>query len=230
MEKNTAGKWVVFAFEDEGGSNPGEPVTGDASNITANIRIDGGGANAVDDTNPTELEGGYYIFDITAAETNGNLLLLAPSSSTSNVNVIGVPGAVWTTPANFNDLGIESDGDVSKVNALNGHTAQTGDNFVRIGANGASLTQLGGMSATMKSEVNAQVVDTLATDTYAEPSSVPSATSSLKDKISWLFTLSRNKLLQTSTTSTVRNDVDGADIATAGVGDDGTTFTRNEYS
>lgn len=106
MQKNTAGKWVVFAFQDEGGANPGEPVTGDAANITANIRIDGGAANAVDDTNPTELEDGFYIFDVTAAETNGDLILICPASATANVNVIGVPGAVWTMPANFNDLSV----------------------------------------------------------------------------------------------------------------------------
>jgi len=106
MEKNTAGKWVVFAFGDEGHANPGEPITGDAANITANVRIDGGAANAVDDTNPTELEGGYYVFDITAAEANGDNILICPQSATANVNVIGVPGAVWTRPANFNDLSI----------------------------------------------------------------------------------------------------------------------------
>ncbi len=113
MEKNVAGKWVVFAFQDEGGANPGEPVTGDAANITANLRIDGGAANAVDDVNPTELEDGYYIFDITATESNGDLLLIAPASSTANVNVIGVPGSIYTTPPNFNALGIASDGDIS---------------------------------------------------------------------------------------------------------------------
>jgi len=158
MEKNTAGKWVVFAFEDEGGSNPGEPVTGDAANITANIRIDGGAANAVDDTYPTELERGYYVFDLTAAETNGDLLLIAPASSSANVNVIGVPGSCWTTPANFNDLGIESDGDVSKVNTLDGHTAQTGDSFARLGAPaGASVSA---DIATVDGVVDSVLVDT----------------------------------------------------------------------
>jgi hypothetical protein len=39
-------------------------------------------------------------------------------------------------------LGIESDGDLTKVNTLDGHTAQTGDSFARIGAAGASLTAL----------------------------------------------------------------------------------------
>lgn len=122
MQKNTAGqKWIVFAFQDEGGSNPGEPVTGDAANITANLRLDGGAANAVDDTNPTELEDGYYVFDITQAESNADLILMAPQSSTANVNVIGVPGAVWTTPASFN-----------------ADIVQTGDSYARLGAPAAA--------------------------------------------------------------------------------------------
>lgn len=114
MEKNTAGKWIVFAYGlPDHATLAGEPVTGDAANITANIRIDGGAANAVDDLNPTELEDGYYVFDITAAEANGDLLSIHPASSTANVQVIGVPGAVWTRPPNFNALGIATDGDLS---------------------------------------------------------------------------------------------------------------------
>jgi hypothetical protein len=165
MQKNTAGKWIVFAFQDEGGTNPGEPVTGDDTNITANVRIDGAAANAVDDTNPTELEDGYYIFDLTAAETNGDLLLLCPESATANVNVIGVPGAVWTTPANFNTMGIESDGDLTQVNTLAGHTAQTGDSFARLGAPaGASVSA---DIAQIDTEVGDILVDTSTTlDTH----------------------------------------------------------------
>lgn len=114
MEKNVGGKWTVFAYgAPDHPSLAGKPITGDAANITANIRIDGGAANAVDDVNPTELEDGYYVFDITAAEANGNLLSLHPESATANVLVIGVPGAVWTRPANFNALGIAADGDLS---------------------------------------------------------------------------------------------------------------------
>lgn len=45
-------------------------------------------------------------------------------------------------PTNFAAMGIESDGDLTKVNTLDGHTAQTGDSFARIGANGSSLTDL----------------------------------------------------------------------------------------
>jgi hypothetical protein len=113
MQKNVTGqKWIVFAFDRTDGS----PLTGDALNITANLRIDGGAANAVDDLNPTELEDGYYSFDITQAETNGDMVHISPESSTSNIQVIGVPGTYTTTAPNYNALGIESDGDITKTN------------------------------------------------------------------------------------------------------------------
>lgn len=200
MEKNTAGKWIVFAYGLPDHANPGQAITGDAANITANIRIDGGAANAVDDVNPAELEDGYYVFDITSVEANGDLLSIHPASATANVQVIGVPGAVWTRPPNFNALGIASDGDISgnidgtvaTVTTLTGHTAQTGDSFARlgapagasvsadvaavkvdtaailvdtaeIGAAGAGLTDLGGMSTAMKAEVNTEA-DSALTD------------------------------------------------------------------
>ncbi len=125
MEKNTAGKWIVFAYGLPDHASAGKAITGDAANITANVRIDGGAANAVDDTNPTELEDGYYVFDITAAEANGDLILVTPASSTTDVQVIGVPGAVWTRPPNFNLLGVESDGDLTKVNLCATTTANS---------------------------------------------------------------------------------------------------------
>ena len=113
MQKNVASqKWTVFAFD----RTDNTPKTGDSANITANLRIDGGAANAVDDTNPTELEDGFYVFDLTQAETNGDMILISPASVTADIQVIGVPGVVYTTAPNFNALGIESDGDVTKTN------------------------------------------------------------------------------------------------------------------
>lgn len=101
MQKNVASQiWIVFAFD----RTDNTPKTGDAANITANMRIDGGAANAIDDLNPTELEDGYYFFNITAAECNGDNLLLTPQSATGNIQVIAVPGAVWTRPSGFDTL------------------------------------------------------------------------------------------------------------------------------
>lgn len=111
MQKNVGQqKWTVFAFQDKGGANPGEPVAGDAANITANIRKDGGSGSATNDTNPGDMTNGYYVFQIDASESNADHLTLIPSSSTANVNVIAVPGAVWTSPSAFPDWKMGGDG------------------------------------------------------------------------------------------------------------------------
>lgn len=127
MERNVAGKWIVFAYGLEGHASPGQPVTGDASNITARIRANGGTAAIVADVNPTELGEGYYIFDLTPVETNGEMLSLHPTSSTANVQVLGVPGVVWTRPQNFNMLGIEADGSLSDTAISAGTANQIAD-------------------------------------------------------------------------------------------------------
>jgi hypothetical protein len=112
LQKNVASqKWIVFAFD----RTDNVPKTGDAAQITANLRIDGV-QNAVDDTNPTELEDGFYEFDITAAESNGDNILITPASSTGDIQVIGAPMALWTTPPNIELLSIDASGriDVAK--------------------------------------------------------------------------------------------------------------------
>jgi hypothetical protein len=129
MQKNVASqKWIVFAFD----RTDNTPKTGDAANITAEISKEGAAGAALGDANPVELEDGYYVFDLTQAETNADLLLLLPESSTSNIQVIGVPGVIYTDAPNFNKLGIESDGDLTKVNTLNGHTAQSGNSYPNV--------------------------------------------------------------------------------------------------
>ena len=96
MLKNTANqKWIVFAFD----ATTGLAQTGDAAQITANLRKDYGDAAAITDTNPTELEDGFYAFDLSQAETNADHLLLCPQSSTSNIVVIACPAVIFTEPA-----------------------------------------------------------------------------------------------------------------------------------
>ena len=78
--------------------------------------------------------------------------------------------------------------------------------------------------------VNAEVVDALNVDTYAEPSSAPAATASMVSMVHWMFTLARNEQNRTSSQASLRNDADDDNIATASLADDGTTFTRGEWS
>ena len=77
--KNTSGQKVAVQAYNR---LTGAAVTGDAANITAFVSKDGGSPAASNDTNPTEIGGGWYAFDLTQAETNCNLFLLAAASST----------------------------------------------------------------------------------------------------------------------------------------------------
>jgi hypothetical protein len=63
-----------------------------------------------------------------------------------------------------------------------------------------------------------------------EVTSVPAADANWAEKWGWIFALSRNQINQTNTEQTVRNDGDSADIGSASVSDNGTTFTRGQFS
>jgi hypothetical protein len=73
------------------------------------------------------------------------------------------------------------------------------------------------------------VTDQLAA-AQSEPSAVPAANASPLAKIAWLAALARNKITQTATTQTLRNDADSATIAASTHSDDGTTHTRGEWA
>ena len=93
----------------------------------------------------------------------------------------------------------------------------------------ALIAALNNVSA---ANVKAQVVAALSTDTYAEPSGGITSTASLASKLGFLTTVLRNKTTFNKNTGvkTVRNDADSADIVTSTNTDDGTTFTKGEYS
>ena len=86
MFKNVASQKVaVFAWDNAAGA----AKTGDAANISAQISKDGAATAATNDVAPTELDAtdapGIYIFDMTQAETNADLVVIAPVSSTSDI-------------------------------------------------------------------------------------------------------------------------------------------------
>lgn len=86
MFRSTPGTLKVFAFNRTNNA----PVVGDAAQITCRVSLNGGARVALADTNPTETEDGYYLFDITAAETNGITADFYPESASANVQVIPV--------------------------------------------------------------------------------------------------------------------------------------------
>jgi len=98
MLKNVAGQKIrVFAFN----RTDNVPKTGDAANITLLVENDFDGTPvALADVNPTEDTSGYYLFNVTKAESNHLNIEVNPISSTADIQVIGVPG-------NINPKGVE---------------------------------------------------------------------------------------------------------------------------
>lgn len=139
--KNKASQKVgCYAYGGAGHASPGEPVTGDAANITAQISIDGGVTAATNDVNPTELDAtdakGIYLFDLTQAESNGDLLAIAPVSSTSDVLI--EPLLIYTEPErrDVDDIGYDGavhidtvDGTAGTVDDVNGTKGNPVDSF-----------------------------------------------------------------------------------------------------
>lgn len=171
MFKNVASqKILVYAYDTAADG----PKTGDAANITAYISLDCGTPAQSNDVNPTELDAtnmqGFYYFDLTQAETNCDLFALSPVSATANIKL--EPISLFTTPPNFNALGIESDGDLTKVNTLDGHTPQTGDNYARIGAP-AGVSVSADVAAV---KVDTAAIDAKTTNLPADPASETNAT------------------------------------------------------
>lgn len=95
-------------------------------------------------------------------------------------------------------------------------------------ATAASIAALNNLSA---AQVNAEVVDALATDTYAEPGQgAPAATTSLAAKINYLYKNWRNRKTQTATTwSLYADDATTVDQKST-VADDGTTASKTEVA
>lgn len=79
------------------------------------------------------------------------------------------------------------------------------------------------------SDINAEVVDALNTDTYAEPGQgTPAATASLAAKINYLYKAWRNKVETTSSSYKLYAD-DGTTVDQKSTNsDNGTTFTKGE--
>ena len=89
----------------------------------------------------------------------------------------------------------------------------------------------GDLTATMKASVNAEVVDTLNVDTYAEPGQgSPAATATLVQKIGYIYKAWRNRSTQTATTYKLYADDATTVDQKATVSDDATTFDRNEIA
>ena len=144
-----------------------------------------------------------------SADTVANVTTVA--TTTTNTDMRGTDGANTTTPPT---------------------TAQIWAETTRVLTSGANIVLAKGIGVInfndiTSAQVNAEMLDVLVTDTFAEVT-VPNATASIKDMIHYTFSRTKNKTTQTATTLTVRNDADSGNLGTATVNDDSTTFTKGK--
>jgi hypothetical protein len=84
------------------------------------------------------------------------------------------------------------------------------------------------LSATMKTSINAEMVDVIGTDTIAEMAQgIPPATPTLKQALMYLYMALRDETNTTATLITIKNDA-GTVICKATLSDDATTFVKGE--
>lgn len=163
MFKNVASQSVaLYAYD----STTGAPKTGltTGATLVPYVAKDYGTVTALATATVTEMDAtnakGWYSFSLSQAETNGDALLFTGKSSTSNIYVNGM--LVFTDPPNYTTLSVDGSGrakgdvDTIKTQAVTcaagvtvlasvgtaaTSTAQTGDNFARLGAPaGASVS------------------------------------------------------------------------------------------
>ena len=125
--------------------------------------------------------------------------ILVDTGTTLQAELDAIQAAVITNAA-----GTDIAADIIAVKA---ETASILADTDDIGVAGAGLTDLGGMSSGMKDQVNVEAKDVLNTDTYAEPGQGdPLATTTLAQKIGYLFKFLRNRMRQTNDTFEVYAD------------------------
>jgi len=218
----------------------------EADNYAVVAHADYGNAKLVRSTTPANAldvsatgEAGLdfaNIKDATGAHTLTNITVPVTTAVTNEVTADAVKISGDSTAANNAELAFDGTGygfancTIPTVTTLTGHTAQTGDSFARIGAAGASLTDLGGMSSGMQTEVNNQVVDVIRTDTTSEMSQgAPPATPTFEEMVAYVYFRLRNKRVVSETEDATYDDAGTTKLFKAAVEEVSDVFTKSEY-
>lgn len=138
--KNTAGQKIAVQAYD---TSVADWKAGDAANITAEITKDAGASAATNDTNPTEVDAtdhpGLYVFTLTQAETNADMITISAVSSTGNVVI--EPVTIYTFGAN---LASGSGGDSVEVTVTTTAAAAVANGSVWITSDSAGTVLVAG--------------------------------------------------------------------------------------
>ena len=178
---------------------------------------------------------------VTNPDNTSTFALLATAGVDLELWRTSVPSALISgrvdanTQATASSLTFDLTGSVS--GAVGSVTGNVGGNVVGsvgsvTGNVGGNVTgSIGSLATQAKADVNAEVVDALATDTYAEPGQgAPPATTTIVNKVGYLYKAFRNKKTQTSSQYSLYADDTTTIDQKSTVADDGTTTTIGEVA
>lgn len=139
---------------------------------------------------------------------------------TTNTDMRGTDSALLaaSAPTNFGDMAITVTTGQVTVGTNNDKTGYS------ISGTKTTLDALNDLSA---AQVNAEVLDVLNVDTFAEPTGVPAATDTLVTKLGYLYMALRNRVDVTSTKKTFYDDAGTAEWE-KDLSDNGTTYSESE--
>lgn len=187
-------------------------------------------------SNQDGVHGGLSCLPNTAVTTNASLLTSGTgtdqlSVASGRIDAGKILGTAISTPAtagildvNVKNMNNVAGTPITTIKAVQGLAT---DGVVPTVTNLTNAPTAGDLTATMKTSVVTAVGTTLV---CTEPTAVPAASPTLIAAISWLLSLSRNKITQTATTQILKADDGSTTVATSTVSDDATTATRGKFA
>lgn len=224
---------VLFADAAAGPASPTNITAGTITTATNVTTVNGLAANVITAAATaadfgTEVANAVWDTDATSHQTQGTFgqAIGDPVADTNTIYKAVVTDATGAT------VGVD-------VVAIKAETASiqsdTNDIQTRLPAalvSGRIDASVGAMAedTITASALASGAVDEIWAKALTELSAVPGVTASILDALNWVFTVSRNKIEQTSSTSTLRKDDGTTSLATSAVSDNGTTFERGEWT
>lgn len=167
-----------------------------------------------------------YIFYIALFDGNGDIVA-SPTISSGDFKV-SIDGG---TLANLGTLPTNTPAASGQVKITVASGEMNGDNII-VKWEDPDGTWKDGLVCIQTASVQFDgIADAVWDEGLTEPSGNTFAwAGTFRQLVQWLGALSRNKMTQTSTTTTLRNDADNANISTSTVSKAGGTTTRGEWS
>jgi hypothetical protein len=212
--RGTGGSGSGNGISGVGSSTIGDGIYGSAPTDGAGISGQGGGAgNGIQGSGGSSGSGGSGLSCL-GGGTDGDGIRAVGSGAGTDIDAPVIAGAVTSVGSVTGSVGGSVAGSVASV------TGNVGGNVTG---------SVGSLAAQAKTDVNAEVLDVINTDTFAEPGQeAPGTTISLARKIGYLYKAFRNRLTQTATEMNLYND-DATTVAQKStVSDNGTTYDRGE--